>query len=115
MKNIAKTLSQIKVDNPILESTLLIESKIEDRARTVTDYHFCRSQPKVRKNPHVAGLSRKALELLDLDYESVLEDKNTAEYLSGSKLLPNSQVHFFRLSQSVTTIADINLAIGPGN
>jgi uncharacterized protein YdiU (UPF0061 family) len=27
-------------------------------------------------------------------YNSVLEDKNTAEYLSGSKLLPNSQVHF---------------------
>ena len=73
-KTLLKNFHQLKLETPIFESTIRIEQEINDKPRTVTDYHFCRSQPKVRKNPHIAGLSAGALELLDIDYEGLLED-----------------------------------------
>lgn len=77
------------------ESMIRIEEKVNDTPRKVTDYQFCYSNPKTRKKPQLAGLSRSAMELLDLDYDGLVEDaENTAEYLSGSKLLPGSRVNF---------------------
>lgn len=94
-RNLLKTLHHMTLESPIFESAIRVEDEVNDKPRTVSDYQFCRSTPKRRENPHVAGLSKPALELLDLDSNGLLEDPlATAEYLSGSKLLPGSRVTF---------------------
>ena len=65
---------------------ILVESAVNDHPRRVTDFHFCSSQPKKRNEPHLAGLSRNSINLLGLDYDSILKDKNTPYILSGSML-----------------------------
>lgn len=78
----------------------------------MNNYHYCRSQPKVRHNPKLFGLSQKALEIIGLDYEEVKNDPNTPSFLSGSKLIDGSSVLLFLYSQQHITIVDINLEIG---
>jgi hypothetical protein len=72
MKSVGKNLTAFKIDNLLFESKFKIQEDINDTPRKVPDFHFCRSQPKARKLPHVAGLSKSALKLLDLDYDSAL-------------------------------------------
>lgn len=91
MKPIGKAFSSKPLENMIAAfQGILVEQDILDKPRKVTKYHYCRSQPKARKNPHLAGLSRRVLSLLGYDEEEVLVDENTPLYLSGSKLMAGS-------------------------
>lgn len=82
-----KSISVLKMENPIFSiPAVKIQQDIHDHPRTVKDYHFCRSQPKQRHNPQLLGLSKSALELLGIDYESAKTHPDTPLYLSGSKL-----------------------------
>lgn len=57
-----KKLSMARLDNPLKTFPgIRIQTDINDRPRKVTEYHFCRSQPKARNQPKLYGLSKKAL------------------------------------------------------
>lgn len=92
MKPFGKSFSSSILDNALIKfQGILVEKDIDDHPRRVTNYHFCRSQPKIRNHPHLAGLSRDCITLLGLDYDEVLKDKKSAQYLSGSKLIEGSE------------------------
>jgi hypothetical protein len=113
----SKSLSNVKVQNLITSfDGIRIETVIKDEPRKVTKYHFCHSRPKVRKDVKLMGISKSIIEEMGLDYEGVRNDPETAEYLAGNKLLPNSTVsHLFYQSQSLTTIAAFSSASGQVN
>lgn len=68
MKPIRKTFTTISLENLIgTYKGLKIEQQILDKPRKVTDYHYCMSQPKKRNQPHLAGLSKRVLNILGLD------------------------------------------------
>lgn len=54
--------------------TMLIENQINDKPHKVTNAHYCRSKPKVRANPHIAGLSTRLLKELGYDEADVIND-----------------------------------------
>jgi hypothetical protein len=93
-----KNFSLLKLENSIkllLEGEgVSIQKEINDVPRKVSEHQFCRSQPRVRKNPQLFGLSKKALELIGVDYEEAKKDPETAQYLSGSKLMQGSEVMY---------------------
>jgi hypothetical protein len=90
-----KSISALHLENSIKSlQNIKIQDKIQDTPRTVTEFQFCRSQPKVRNNPQLYGLSRRALELIGVDYEATTKDPAAGEFLSGSKLLAGSEVPF---------------------
>jgi hypothetical protein len=67
-----KTFSSIKLENLLFNfKGLNIEHEINDIPRRVTDYHFCKSQPKIRNNPQLSGISKKAIEMLGLNYADI--------------------------------------------
>jgi uncharacterized protein YdiU (UPF0061 family) len=91
MKAIGKSFSTKPLDNLICSfKGILVEKEILDKPRRVTDFHYCMSQPKKRNTPQLAGLSKRTLEMLGYDEEEVLGDSNTAQYLSGSKIMNGS-------------------------
>ena len=65
-----KSFSILKLENPLKTiQGIKIQQEIKDVPRKVTDYHFCRSEIKKRNHPQLYGLSRKALELIGINYE----------------------------------------------
>jgi uncharacterized protein YdiU (UPF0061 family) len=94
----SKSLSNVKVQNFIPDfKGIKVESAIKDQPRRVTQYHYCHSRPKVRKDVKIMGISKSIIEEMGLDYEEVKNDPETAEYMAGNKLLPNSMVLFHLL------------------
>ena len=64
-----KNLSTVILDNPLRHLPgIKIQQEIDDRSRKVTDFHYCRSQPKTRNLPKLYGLSKMALGLMGIDY-----------------------------------------------
>jgi hypothetical protein len=62
-----KNFSTLKLEHlQLLIEALKVEQDIQDKPRKVTNYHFCRSQPKVRHSPQLFGLSKNALDLIAL-------------------------------------------------
>ena len=108
-----KTFSTLKLENSLKKiPTIKIQEDINDVPRKVTNFHFCRSQPKVRNNPQLYGLSKKAVELIGINYEEEKKNKVSAQFLSGSKLMDGSEVYVCIFRFLPITIADINLEIG---
>lgn len=65
-----KNFSIVRLDNPLKTFPgIRIQPDINDHPRKVTEFHFCRSQPKVRNQPKLYGLSKQALEMLGVNYE----------------------------------------------
>ena len=72
MKQMTKNFSLKGIDNLIVKcSDIKVEEKVEDKPRKVQNYHYCKSIPKVRKNPQIAAISKRTLELLGYDYDDV--------------------------------------------
>ena len=56
---VSKSIANIKIQNLIHEfGAFKIQATINDKPRPVKKYHFCRSRPKVRKNPKTIGLGK---------------------------------------------------------
>lgn len=90
-----KTFSLLRLQNSIkLLEGIRIQEEVNDTPRKVPDYQFCRSIPRVRNNPQLFGLSRRAVQLIGIDYNEAKQDPNTAQYLSGSKLMQGSEVKY---------------------
>ena len=86
-----KNLSVLKLENSLKAlQNIRIQEEINDTPRKVTQFHFCRSQPKIRNSPKLYGLSKKAVGLINLESEEVKKDPDSAQYLSGSKLIQGS-------------------------
>ena len=115
MKTLSNRLRNFKLDVNRLPSDIKVESVVNDTPRKVTEFHYCRTQPQPRTSPHVAALSNKMLQELDLNPQALLEDEETPLFLSGAKLLPNSEVTPNSFSPSVTTIVDTSSGTGLGS
>jgi len=64
-----KKLSTLIIDNPLFAAQgIRIQEDVLDQPRKVTEYHYCRSNPKQRNQPEVYGLSKRAVEALGIDY-----------------------------------------------
>ncbi len=58
MKPLGKSFSSTVLDNAIAKFPgIKIQEQINDHPRKVTEFHYCRSKPKTRNKPHIAGLS----------------------------------------------------------
>lgn len=111
-----KNFSVVRLENPLKSFPgIRIQPDIKDQPRKVTEFHFCRSHPKKRNHPQLYALSRKALERLGINYEEAKQDSDTAQYLSGSKLIQESEVTNSLCSLSPITTAVISSATGQGN
>jgi hypothetical protein len=55
----SKSLSNLKIQNLIPDfKSIKIETTVKDEPRRVTNFHFCQSRPKIRKDVKLVGLSR---------------------------------------------------------
>lgn len=116
LRKTMKKWSTVALDNPFKSiPAIKVQQNIDDRSRKVTDYHYCRSQPKTRNQPKLYGLSKSAFNLIGINYEAAKADPLTAEYLSGSKLLPSSEVTINICSPLLTIIVDTNSEYGQVN
>mmetsp|Transcript_34769 Transcript_34769/g.31325 ORF Transcript_34769/g.31325 Transcript_34769/m.31325 type:complete len:116 (+) Transcript_34769:87-434(+) len=84
------TLDNLNFVNTAFNS-LRIDENIENKTRSVRGYNYSKVKPSPLENPRYVSLSKPALELLDLDYDQVKNDKDGPEYLSGNKPIPGSQ------------------------
>lgn len=58
----SKSLPNFKVQNLIPDfKTIKVETVIKDQPRSVTNYHYCQSRPKIRKDPRLVGLSKSII------------------------------------------------------
>lgn len=91
MQHINKSFSTRAIQNLLLNfDGIKCEKQILDKPRKVTEYHYCQSIPRVRKNPHIAGLSKRLIDSLGYDEQDIISDPNSAQYFSGSKPIPGS-------------------------
>ena len=92
-----------------------IQEEVQDVPRKVTDFHFCRSQPKPRNHPQLFGLSKAAVDMIGVDYDEARKDPDTALFLSGSKLMLGSEVLLNLCSLLPITTVATNLVLGRGS
>lgn len=83
-------LERLDFDNIALKKLPLDPSE-EPGVRQVKGACFSRVKPQPLTKPRFVAVSHKALELLGLNLEEVLNDPLGPEYLSGSKVMPGSE------------------------
>lgn len=84
------SLERLNFDNVALKKLPLDPSE-EPGVRQVKGACFSRVRPQPLAEPRFVAVSSKALELLGLVGEEVLNDPLGPEYLSGSKIMPGSE------------------------
>lgn len=84
------TLERLDFDNVALKKLPLDQSE-EPGVRQVKGACFSRVTPQPLSKPQFVAVSQKALALLGLDGEEVLNDPLGPQYLSGSKIMPGSE------------------------
>lgn len=84
------SLERLDFDNIALKKLPLDPSE-EPGVRQVKGACFSRVKPQPLTKPRFVAVSHKALELLGLNGEEVLNDPLGPEYLSGSKVMPGSE------------------------
>lgn len=91
MNTIGKNFTSRAIENAVVAFPgIKLHNQIQDIPRQVRGFHYCRSNPRVRKNPHLCAISTNLLEELGYAEKDVLEDEDTPLYLSGSKLMQGS-------------------------
>lgn len=83
-------LQRLSFNNVVLRR-LPVDVSLEPGSRTVRAACFSRAQPQPLLSPRFVAVSPRAVALLGLSAEDVLEDPHGAEYLSGSRVLPGSE------------------------
>lgn len=83
-------LERLDFDNVVLKKLPLDPSE-DPGVRQVKGACFSRVKPQPLTNPHFVAVSHKAMELLGLSGEEVMNDPLGPEYLSGSKVMPGSE------------------------
>lgn len=84
------SLERLEFDNIALKK-LPLDTSEEPGVRQVKGACFSRVKPQPLTKPRFVAVSPKALALLGLDGEEVINDPLGPEYLSGSKLMPGSE------------------------
>ncbi len=88
--NLKKSLIETKFENSQINKLLINKSDNPRKPQTTPNCHYSIVEPIPLKNPRLICLSSLAANFLGYDNESLLQDKETPEYLSGNKLIPNS-------------------------
>ena len=83
-------LSSIKFLNSQIKHLLIFDPKSNKTMQT-PKCNYSKVNPTTLDSPKLLSLSSLMCEALDLDYNDVKLDPNTPEYLSGNKLLPESE------------------------
>lgn len=84
------SLERLEFDNVALKKLPLDPSE-DPGVRQVKGACFSRVKPQPLTKPRFVAVSHKALELLGLNGEEVMNDPLGPEYLSGSKIMPGSE------------------------
>jgi uncharacterized protein YdiU (UPF0061 family) len=88
--NLKKSFKETKFENSQLKKLLINKPDNPNKSQTTPKCHYSIVEPTAIKNPRLLCLSNLSSEFLGLNYESILKDKDTAEYLSGNKLVESS-------------------------
>jgi nitrogenase molybdenum-iron protein alpha/beta subunit len=87
MNPIGRSFSTKIIEKHIIKFPgMQIENQVDDQPRQVKNSHYCRSIPKIRNSPKIAGLSSRCLEMIGYSFDEVLNDEKSPEILSGSVL-----------------------------
>lgn len=81
---------RLDFDNVVLRK-LPVEESETSGVRIVRGACFSRVKPQPLQNPRFVALSGRAMALLGLSEEVVINDPLGAEYLSGSRVMPGSE------------------------
>lgn len=81
---------QLDFDNVVLRK-LPVEESEAPGVRTVRGACFSRVKPQPVQKPHLVAVSARAMALLGLSAEELINDPLGAEYLSGSRVMPGSE------------------------
>jgi uncharacterized protein YdiU (UPF0061 family) len=85
-----KSLKETKFENSQLKNLLVCEVKNPKRSQQTTHCNYTKVLPTPLKNPRLICLSKQCAYFLGYDYHKLKEDKETAEYLAGNKIVEGS-------------------------
>jgi uncharacterized protein YdiU (UPF0061 family) len=92
MKNIQlmKNLKDLKFENSQLKNLLVKEVKNPKKSQQTPNCNYTKVLPTPLKNAKLLCLSKSCAAFLGIDFDRTTEDKDTAEYLGGNKLIEGS-------------------------